>query len=168
MIFLYVFLAIILLLFIVVFIGAPYVPTLRSDARRILKLYPWSKKDVLVDIGSGDGLILRLLSPRINRAIGYELSPIIFIISWFLSRRYKNVDIICKNFWNEKIPKETTVVYGFLAERYMKKCQNLLQAHVDRTRKPIHFISYSFKLPDRRPIKQDGPMILYKITPLQS
>ena len=85
MIFLYVFLAIILLLFIVVFIGAPYVPTLRSDAYRILDLYPWSKKDVLVDIGSGDGLILRLLSPRINRAIGYELSPIIFIISWVIS-----------------------------------------------------------------------------------
>lgn len=168
MIILYVFLAIILLIFVVVFIGAPYVPTLRSDARRILDLYPWSKKDVLVDIGSGDGLILRLLSPRINRAIGYELSPIIFIISWLLSRHYKNVDIICKNFWNEKIPKETTVVYGFLAERYMKKCQKLLQAHVDRTGKPIHFISYSFKLPNQHPIKQDGPMILYKITPLQS
>ena len=155
MILVYVFLTVILLLFVVVFIGAPYLPTLRSDARRIMKLYPWSKKDVLVDIGSGDGLILRLLSPRINRA-------------WFLSRRYKNIDIICKNFWNEKIPEETTVVYGFLAERYMKKCQNLLQTHVNRTKKPIHFISYSFKLPDQHPIKQDGPMILYKITPLQS
>ena len=53
-------LIIILTFGVVVFHGSPYVPSHVSHVRQSLtELYNLSDKDVLVDIGSGDGLVLR-------------------------------------------------------------------------------------------------------------
>ena len=42
------------------FTGAPYVPSKPREVKRAFtKLYKLSAKDVVVDIGSGDGLVLR-------------------------------------------------------------------------------------------------------------
>ena len=41
------------------FTGAPYVPTLRSEAEKAFKkLYKLRRKDLVVDLGSGDGTVL--------------------------------------------------------------------------------------------------------------
>ena len=161
-------LALIVLFGFVAFIGAPYVPTLRADAQRVLRLRSWSKREVVVDLGSGDGIILRLLAPKVKRAIGYELSPPLYFWSRWRSRNQKNITIYYKNFWTTPLPHDTNVVYTFLAERYMKKCYSLLLSHVEKTQTPLLFISYSFELPNIQPIAKDGPMFMYQITPLQT
>ena len=44
-----------------VLFGAPYVPSLESEIRKMFKkLYPLSKQDFLIDMGSGDGIVLKV------------------------------------------------------------------------------------------------------------
>src|SRR3990167_11438551 len=80
--------ATILLVFgLVVFRGAPYVPTLRKNLEQGFRdVYPLSERDLLVDIGSGDGVVLRQAAKCGARAIGYELNPFLVVISKLLSR----------------------------------------------------------------------------------
>ncbi len=153
----------------VVFFGAPYVPTLGRDRRDVLKLYPLGKNDVFVDIGSGDGVLLRAAAEKnVKAAIGFELNPWLYVISKIISRKQGNVSIYLANFWQAKLPDETTVIYTFLNGRYMPRLRRKLQKHVDRTGRPLHFISYGFKMPRQEFIKTQGAMHLYRFKPLQN
>jgi len=77
----------ILLFGLIVFRGAPYVPSQKRYVRQAFdELYPLGIRDVLVDVGSGDGIVLRLAAERGAQAIGYELNPLLVIISRWLSR----------------------------------------------------------------------------------
>src|SRR5680860_1758140 len=76
----------------VVFRGAPYVPSQKFYINQALReLYPISNKDLLIDIGSGDGVVLREASKLGARAIGYEINPFLVIISRLLSRKDNRV-----------------------------------------------------------------------------
>ncbi|HEU4716091.1 MAG TPA: hypothetical protein VFS14_04660, partial [Candidatus Saccharimonadales bacterium] len=64
--------AVVLLFGFVVFRGAPYVPSHKKDvAIAFEELYEVGKNDVVVDVGSGDGIILRMAAKRGARAVGY-------------------------------------------------------------------------------------------------
>lgn len=150
------------------FRGAPYVPSQRKYIRQAFKdLYPLSGEDVLVDIGSGDGIVLRLASQRKAQAIGYEINPLLFIISRLLSRNDGRVRIHLADFLLVPIPKTTTVVYTFTASRYVKKISDKLQNESNRLGRPLRFIIYGNTLSDRKPDKVLGAYQLYTFSPLQ-
>src|SRR5690606_7426314 len=87
----------------VVFFGAPYVPTRKKQVDEVFdKLYKLSPNDVLVDIGSGDGKLLRAASARGARAVGYELNPLLVLLTKFLSRGDHRVKVHCQNFWRQQ------------------------------------------------------------------
>jgi predicted RNA methylase len=93
----------------VAFTGAPYVPSKRRDvAKAFDELYPLTSKDVLVDIGSGDGIVLRMASKYGAKAIGYEIHPVLVLVSRLLSRRDKNVRVRLANFWRVPLPDTNT------------------------------------------------------------
>ena len=150
---------------LVVFIGAPYVPTLKAQFEDIRALYPLKKNDVFVDVGSGDGVVLRAVAPYAKKAVGYEINPILWAISSLLSRKMNNTDVLLRDFWSSDLPSDTTVVYTFLGTRYMKKLDKKLQQHVNHYQSKIHFISYGFELPSRSVKRRHGPMLLYVFTP---
>jgi hypothetical protein len=54
---------------LVVFIGAPYVPSQRKYVRRAFEHLGLGAKDVLVDIGSGDGVVLRIAASYGAKAV---------------------------------------------------------------------------------------------------
>ena len=86
--------AVVLLFGFVAFTGAPYVPSRRRDLQKAFdELYRLKKTDMLVDIGSGDGVVLREASRRGARAIGYELQPLLVLISRWLSRHDEKVSV---------------------------------------------------------------------------
>lgn len=152
---------------LVVFRGAPYVPTHRWELKRALsELYPLAPHDVVVDVGSGDGVVLREASDRGARAIGYEINPILVYLSRWLSRRHEGVEVKLADFWLTDLPDETTVVYAFTVTRDIPKMIRKLQAHVERTGKPIAYISYGSSLTDREPMAQLGAHTLYQFFPL--
>ena len=152
----------------VVFRGAPYVPSHRRQVERAFdELYPVTGKDVVVDVGSGDGIVLRLASRRGARAIGYELNPILVILSQFLSRHDKKIRVQLSDFWLTSLPLETTVVYGFLVTRDIEKMARKLQFEANRLNRPIYFICYGASIKSRPKLRELGAHHLYQFEPLQ-
>ena len=159
---------VVLLFGFVVFFGAPYVPSKKSDVKRAFgELYPLGEDDTLVDIGSGDGVVLRLAAARGARAVGYEINPVLVVISRWLSRSMPNVSVVFLSFWRADLPPETTVVYTFGDSRDIVKMAGKVQDTATRVGRPIFFISYAFEVPGMNPVKAVGAHYLYKISPLQ-
>lgn len=146
----------------VVFRGAPYVPTRRKQIQQAFdELYKVDKKDVVVDLGSGDGVLLRDAANRGAKATGYELNPILIIISKLLSSN-KRINIKWADFWSQKLPEDTTIVYIFINSKDTKRMKQFLEAHVAQARRDLRVISYAFTLPEMKPKKIVGPMHLYE------
>lgn len=159
----------VLLMFgLVVFRGAPYVPTRRKFLEGAFdNLYKLGKDDVLVDIGSGDGVVLRAAATRGARAIGYELNPVLVIVSRLISRN-PLISVRFADFWRVELPRETTVIYTFGESRDISKMYEKAVQTAARHKKTIHFISFGFAVPDEEPIKQDKSFYMYKIVPKKS
>ncbi|MDB5180956.1 MAG: hypothetical protein JWO54_719 [Candidatus Saccharibacteria bacterium] len=151
-----------------VFFGAPYVPSRRRDLVRMFdELYPLKSSDVLIDVGSGDGIILREASRRGATAIGYEINPVLVALSNWLSRRDEKVSVAIANFWLAKFPQATTVVYAFSVERDAVKLRNKLQTEANRLNKPLNLICYGSPLPEIIPERDFEAYHLYQFYPLQ-
>jgi len=152
---------------LIAFIGAPYVPTHKRQITKVFnEAYTISSDDLVVDLGSGDGVLLRAVAKRGGRALGYELNPILWALSIVISGGYGNkIQVRCRNFWTAKLPSDATLVYAFADGRSIKRIKRKLQAHVKRTGKPIRFMSYGFALPDETPDAESGGMLLYTLRP---
>jgi hypothetical protein len=152
---------------LITFIGAPYVPTHKRQITKVLdetKLI--TADDLVVDLGSGDGVLLRAVAKRGGRALGFELNPILWALSVLLSGRYAGrVQVRCRNFWTAKLPSETTIVYVFLDSRFIPRLRRKLERHVARTGRPIRLLSYGFEVPGAQPDAEIGGMLLYTIHP---
>lgn len=152
----------------VVFRGAPYVPSLRREVKKAFdELYTPGPKDTVVDVGSGDGVILRLVAARGARAVGYELNPVLVLISRLLSRGDTRVRVQLRDFWTVRLPRETTLVYAFTVSRDIDKLAAKLQQEANSWGRPLHFISYGSTIAGKQPLKKAGAHHLYRFDPLQ-
>lgn len=153
---------------IIVFRGAPYVPSRKKYIQHAFtSLYPLSKKDVLVDVGSGDGIVLRMASAKGARAIGYELNPILVLISRFLSRKDNRVRVSLTDFWIAKLPDDVTVVYAFMATPYIHKLDMKIQHEANRLQRPLILVLYGNSLSGRTIDHASEGYKLYTFVPLQ-
>lgn len=152
----------------VVFWGAPYVPSKSREAHHALtKLRPLTSDDLLVDIGSGDGIILRIAAAQGARAVGYELNPVLVLISKFLCRQYPGVQTRTANFYLVTLPADTTVVYTFGDSRDITKMAKYVQTQATKLGHSIDFVSFAFTVPGLKPVKQSPTHHLYRFDPLQ-
>lgn len=160
-------LACIVLLFgFVVFFGAPYLPSKRGDLKRAFsKLRPVTKHDVVVDIGSGDGIVLREAARRGAKAIGYELNPALVLIARLLSFGNKRVEVHVANAWKVQLPSDVTLVYAFVVERDEAKLANLVQRECNRLGRPLQLVSYGYSLKTKKPDTSLAPHDLYTFVP---
>jgi SAM-dependent methyltransferase len=160
-------LIIVLVFGFVVFRGAPYIPSQKKYIKLAFhELYRLTGQDVLVDIGSGDGVVLREASKKGARAIGFELNPILVFISRFMSRGDKRVSVYLADFWLAHLPGDTTVVYTFSVGRDMRKMMKWIQKETNRINRPISFISFGFGFKNREANKVVQPYYLYVFHPL--
>ena len=149
------------------FTGAPYLPSKPKDVRRALtELYPLTARDVLVDIGAGDGIVLRIASRLGAKAIGYEINPMIAALAVLLSLGDERVGVYCCNFWRVELPSDTTVVYTFGDSRDITKMYRKVEAAATTMGRKLAFISYGFDVPGKKPSKTTGAHHLYWIKPL--
>lgn len=152
----------------VVFRGAPYLPSQRRLIRQAFtRLYPLGSGDVLIDIGSGDGIVLREAAKLGARAVGYELNPLLVFISRWLSRHFKQVSIRLADAWTTPLPDDTTVMYIFGVTRDAKRVVNVAQREANRLKRSLYVISYGIVLPGMKADKQDGAYYLYTFYCLQ-
>jgi hypothetical protein len=128
--------------------GAPYVPILRRPSIELLDLAELRPGETLIDLGSGDGRLLKLAASRGIRAIGYEINPWLYLISLINCYPHRDlVEIHLADYWRVKLPP-ADVISVFLIQRYMARLDAKLTKELTR---PTVLVSYVFFLPDRKP-----------------
>ncbi len=169
MILLWIIASVVVIFGIVTFVGAPYVPSLKKDISIAFdELYPIKSSDVVLDIGSGDGVVLREIARRGGRAIGYEINPILVGLSKLFTRNNRKVETRLANFWNITFPNDTTAVYVFAVSRDTKRVAKKMQQQADYLNKTLYLLSYGATIPGVKLTKQAGAHHLYTFTPLHA
>jgi ribosomal protein L11 methylase PrmA len=144
--------------FVVLFLGAPYVPTLNKQREAALDLLGLKKGQTLIDLGCGDGAMLIAAARRGLNVTGYEINPLLVFIARARTRRYgKQVTVVRGNFWHKKWP-QASAVFVFLTSRYMKKLdENMNQ----QFQKPVKLITYGFQMPNKKVVAEKEACFLY-------
>jgi ubiquinone/menaquinone biosynthesis C-methylase UbiE len=145
--------------------GAPFVPTRKKWLGDAMKLAAVGKGDVVVDLGSGDGAVLKAaLDSGAKRAVGYEINPLLVMWSrWRLRRFGKRAKIKNSDFFKTKLPADTTVIYLFQVEKVLRK----IPAMIERQRfnikaKTVRLVCFGFTIPNQTVIRKQNGMNLYK------
>lgn len=165
---LFIFLLIIWLILIfgfVVFFGAPYLPTLSKPKQAALELLELEPEQTLLELGSGDGTVLLAAAEKGLKVIGYELNPLLVIVSMFRTRKHrKNVRIIWGNYWWHVWPR-TDGIYVFLLDRYMEKLDKKIIQNYPTQK--VKLASLAFKIPNKKPLKEKDGVYLYEYEPTE-
>lgn len=149
------------------FFGAPYVPSHRKYVRlAFTKLYRLKPDDVVVDLGSGDGRVLRVATKHGARAIGYELNPLLVLVSRILGHGDKKQSTILTDMWSRDMPEDTTVVYVFSVSRDARKLVRKLQKHVNMHGSQLWCVVYGPDLNgSKEPVRKLHAHTLYLFEP---
>lgn len=147
--------AVVLFFGFVVFFGAPYLPTLTPQVRAAFDLLRLRPGDTLLELGCGDGKVLLAAAERGCRAVGIELNPLLAVIAWLRTRKYRGRVIVrCGNFWRMQWP-ESDAVYTFLLNRYMPELDKRMREQGGK------LASVAFQVPGREPAAEQNGVFLY-------
>ncbi len=147
---------------VVAFSGAPYLPTRKKQILDAIKLANLKPGDYVVDLGSGDGAVQKVLAEKEIHSLGYEVNPYLFLISKIRLHKYRKIaKVKLANFWGQDLPKQTSVVFVFLLDKYMERLDVKLKNQSHKLQKPLNLISFAFKIPGKDPTKIKGGMFLY-------
>jgi SAM-dependent methyltransferase len=143
----------------VLLVGAPYLPTLSPQVKAALTLADLKPGQTLLELGCGDGKVLLAAAKQGNKAIGYELNPIVAAIAWLRTRRYRQlVQVKCANFWNVDWPP-ADAIFVFLLPRFMQRL-DVKVASYNTTK--IKLVSFAFKIPGKKIDQEIDNVYLYK------
>jgi len=103
-----------------------------------------SGDDLLVDIGCGDGRVLREARRRYGvKALGIEVNPLVYLFARIRNMGIKDVRIRWSNFWKMNL-KEADVVFCYLFPDVMA---NLAKKLEEELRPGTRVASCNFPLP---------------------
>lgn len=147
---------IVLVFGLVVFFGAPYLPTLDPQVRTAFELLCLEKGQTLLELGSGDGKVLLAAAQAGYNAVGIELNPILVLVSWWRTRHYRaQVRVLWGNYWKLEWP-EADAVFVFLLDRFMPR----LDERMKQYKKPL--ASNAFRVPNRTADAEKNGVFLYR------
>ncbi len=151
--------ALLLVFSFVIIFGAPYLPTLKPQAQKALDLLDLQPGQIMLELGSGDGRVLKQAAQKGIRGIGYELNPLLVLYSQISCWRYRKlVTFRCRNYWHITLPP-CDGIYVFLLDKFMPKLDGKIMKELD---KPVKLVSYAFKIPGRVPTVKNGGLMLYE------
>ena len=160
----YIICGIVVLLGFTAFFGAPYVPSRNPEIARAFKtLYPLSENDLLVDLGCGNGKVLKMATKFGARGIGIELNPLFFLIAKLRLRKNKRATVKFGDMFRIKLPENTTVIYVFGVERDGERLYRHLEGEVKRLGHVLTLLSYATPIKKHRPDREFEAYYLYKI-----
>ncbi len=132
--------------------GAPFVPTKTPVADAMLRLSGIKTGDIVYDLGSGDGKLLRMAAQKGARATGYEINPILAL--------YANITgakTLWKNFWGADI-SDANVIFIYLLPWKMER---LAQKLKKECKKGTLIVSNSFIFPGWVIVRKDTAHHVY-------
>ncbi len=168
MIYISVFIIVIFLLLLLSMVWPPDSPwspwwrTNKDVARAVCRIGKINKKDIVFELGSGDGSFLIVASEEFGaKAVGIEIDPLRFYISKFRTALSKlSIRIYNKNFFDVPL-KDATIIYAYL----VPKALNRLIPKLKKELKPgTKFISYKYQM-KLKLIKKDlkNELFLYEV-----
>lgn len=153
--------AVVILLFCgVIAFGAPFLPTLKKRVDDALHLLDLKPGETLLELGSGDGRLLKAAGKKHIKAIGYELNPVLVLYSKIYTwpeRKY--VSIKWGNYWRAKWPPSDGM-YVFLLQPYMSKLHKKVAQYSKGNNYKL--VSFAFEIKGKKPTKTKDGMFLYE------
>ncbi|MFX1606531.1 MAG: SAM-dependent methyltransferase [Promethearchaeota archaeon] len=143
--------------------GAPWSPTPRETARKMLQLANVTQDDTVVDLGSGDGRIIIMAAEEFGaKAIGIEIDPLRILWSRRNVQRKRlqeKVQVISGNFFDLELSNATVVtVFQRIGTN------NRLKAKLTSELNPgTRVVSYMHRFEGWSPVKktEDPAIFLY-------
>jgi hypothetical protein len=153
-----IFVVVVVVFAMVVAFGAPYLPTLSKQAHDALDLLDLKPGQTLLELGSGDGRVLLAAAKQGIHGVGYELNPLLVVVSRLLTWRYrKTVTIHWGNYWAHTWPRADGI-YVFLLDRFMSRLDTKVTQWQQGS---VRVVSYAFAIPGREPARRLEGLYLY-------
>ena len=125
--------------------GAPFVPTPMPACEKMVELAQIKPGDKVYDLGCGDGRIVYLASKNYQAdAVGYELSPIVFILALIKKITWKSGAKIRLQDFKKKDLSDAKTVFCYLMPDTLNIVQNKFLKELKSGTK---IISYAFAIP---------------------
>jgi hypothetical protein len=146
---------------LVVFVGPPYLPTLRKQTETALDLLDMKEGDTLLELGSGDGRVMLAAAKRGLKVIGIEINPLLVVTSWYVTRKYRSqVRIIWGSYWGKPWPR-ADAIFTFMLPKYMAKLDARIAKWLPEG-KSIKLASFAFVVPEKEPVEKRDGVLLYE------
>lgn len=140
-------------------VGAPYVPLLRAQIKPMLDALDLKPGQSLIDLGCGDGRLLKAAAKQGIKGIGYEINPWLYLVAQINCFKYRRiVRVHLANYWQADLPP-ADAVFVFLIGRYMGKLDRYLSA---RLKRPTRVVSYVFEIPERKAKVRGSNFFVYQ------
>lgn len=145
--------------------GAPWLPTPQQAVEAALDAADVRTGGVVVDLGAGDGRVLLAAARRGAFAVGYELSPFLWLVAWLRTRKFRQqITVKLADGFGVDL-SAATVIFAFLRPATMSR----LEGVIGRLSAPtnLRVATYAFPLPDREParvlrVPRCAPIFLYE------
>ena len=142
--------------------GAPYAALAQNRIDTMKDLLKLKKGQKLVDLGSGDGRIVIAFAKLGIESHGYEINPVLVMISRLKIRRAgleKKAFIHFKDFWSTNLGSfDAVTLYGIA--HIMKRLENKLKKELKPRSKVV---TNYFKFPTLRVRQTKNNVLLYVI-----
>lgn len=139
--------------------GAPWLPTRKPEIETALAMLDLAPGSRVVDLGSGGGGFLLAAAKADLYATGYEINPLLCVVSFVRTWRYRDrVKIVCGDYWLHELPR-CEGVFVFLIDHFMPKLARKLEKEATNG---TQVVSYIFQLPGREYAKSENGLFLYR------
>jgi hypothetical protein len=124
--------------------GAMFTSTARVKIRKALDAVPMKPGELFVDIGCGDGRVLRAARKRYGvTCLGFEINPIAITKAKLLTMGRKGLEVRCRNFWKADLGK-ANIVSCYLFPDVMRRLGEKLEKELAAG---ARVISFNFPIP---------------------
>jgi SAM-dependent methyltransferase len=147
--------------------GALFVSTAGARIHSLLDSVSMEEGDLFVDLGCGDGRVLRAARRRYRvRALGFEVNPLAFLTARLLSLGMPGIRIRRGNFWDVDLSR-ADVVFCYLFPDVLERLSGKLKREL---RPGATVVSCNFPLPEwhaervlrPEPARHNDPIYIYR------
>ena len=138
--------------------GAEWAPASMKIVRKMLRMAKVSRKDIVYDLGCGDGrfVLTALREFNAKSAVGIEIDPLRCFFSKIRTRKFKNAKIKFGSFVKKDL-NEATVITCFLRQ----KTNDSLREKLSQLKPGTKIVSYIWKFSGWKPVKADKKNKVY-------
>lgn len=143
------------------FLGVPFLPTHRKQARKMMEMAQIKPGMKVIDLGSGAGRLLFMAADLGATVAGYELNP--FLVLWtklmiLLKGKSGQIKVFYKSIYDADIA-DADVIFLFLYPSHMKKLTDKIFVEM---KDDAVILSYVFEFRNYTPVTKEEGIRLYR------